>query len=113
MATQDDEVGAADARQTHSRFVYRHRGAGIRLRPRGRVLGGLYSWYFTKVLPRIGQVLSRSKESAYQYLPESVMRFPDGDELADKLRAHGLTAVTFTPFTFGVATLYVGTKPAT
>jgi demethylmenaquinone methyltransferase/2-methoxy-6-polyprenyl-1,4-benzoquinol methylase len=79
-------------------------------RPRGRILGGLYSWYFTKILPRIGQMLSRSKESAYQYLPESVMKFPDGEELANKLRMHGLTDVTFTPFTFGIATLYVGTK---
>jgi demethylmenaquinone methyltransferase/2-methoxy-6-polyprenyl-1,4-benzoquinol methylase len=39
------------------------------------------------------------------------MQFPDGEALAEKLREHGLTDVRFHPFTFGIATLYVGTKP--
>ena len=64
-----------------------------------------------RVLPRVGQLFSKSPESAYNYLPASVMAFPDGQELADKLAGHGLTGVTFTPLTFGVATLYVGTRP--
>jgi demethylmenaquinone methyltransferase/2-methoxy-6-polyprenyl-1,4-benzoquinol methylase len=81
-------------------------------RPRGRVFGGLYRWYFRSVLPRVGQVFSRSPESAYRYLPESVMSFPDGDALADRMRGHGLTDVRYYPFTLGIATLYVGVKPA-
>ena len=80
--------------------------------PRGRVFGSLYRWYFRAVLPRIGQVLSRSPESAYRYLPESVMSFPDGEDLADRMRGHALTDVRYYPFTFGIATLYVGVKPA-
>lgn len=80
-------------------------------RPRGRILGPLYKWYFRRVLPRIGQLLARNRESAYQYLPESVLQFPDGEELAGKLREHGLIDVAFHPFTFGIATLYVGRKP--
>ena len=80
-------------------------------RPRGRILGPLYRWYFKSVLPRIGQVLARDEESAYRYLPESVMQFPDGDDLANKLRAAGLADVRYDPFTFGIATLYVGVKP--
>jgi demethylmenaquinone methyltransferase/2-methoxy-6-polyprenyl-1,4-benzoquinol methylase len=80
-------------------------------RPRGRVFGPLYRWYFRAVLPRVGQVLSRSRESAYSYLPASVMEFPDGEALAEKMRARGLTDVRYYPFTFGVATLYVGVKP--
>ncbi len=79
-------------------------------RPRGRVLGPLYRWYFRRVLPGIGQLFARNRESAYKYLPESVMSFPDGEELAATLRSHGLTDVTYTPLTFGVATLYVGKK---
>lgn len=81
-------------------------------RPRGRLFGPAYRWYFRAVLPRVGQVLSRSPESAYNYLPASVLAFPDGDELAARLTHHGLTGVTFTPLTFGIATLYTGTKPA-
>jgi demethylmenaquinone methyltransferase/2-methoxy-6-polyprenyl-1,4-benzoquinol methylase len=80
--------------------------------PRGWILGPLYRFYFRRILPLIGQIISRSKESAYRYLPASVMEFPDGEALADRLRGHGLTEVHWHPLTFGIATLYVGTKPA-
>jgi demethylmenaquinone methyltransferase/2-methoxy-6-polyprenyl-1,4-benzoquinol methylase len=80
-------------------------------RPRNRLFGRLYSFYFRRVLPRVGQLLSRSKENAYTYLPESALRFPDYETLAAKLRDHGLVDVSFTPFTLGIATLYVGVKP--
>jgi demethylmenaquinone methyltransferase/2-methoxy-6-polyprenyl-1,4-benzoquinol methylase len=81
-------------------------------RPTVPVLGRLYGWYFRSVLPRVGQLFARNQESAYRYLPESVMRFPDGEAMAAMLRRHGLTDVRRHPFTFGVATLYVGVKPA-
>lgn len=80
-------------------------------RPRGRVVGPLYHWYFQTVLPRVGQVLSRSPESAYRYLPESVLAFPDGEELCERMRRQGLIDVRYYPLTFGIATLYVGVKP--
>ena len=80
-------------------------------RPRGWFFGSIYYFYFRYVLPFVGQLISRSKDSAYRYLPESVLQFPDGDALADKMRSHGLTDVHWHPFTFGIATLYVGTKP--
>jgi demethylmenaquinone methyltransferase/2-methoxy-6-polyprenyl-1,4-benzoquinol methylase len=38
------------------------------------------------------------------------MEFPDGEALAERLRGHGLTEVRWQPFTFGIATLYVGVK---
>ncbi len=78
--------------------------------PRGRLFGGMYRAYFRHVLPRLGQWISRSKDNAYRYLPESVMQFPDGEALAERLRGHGLVDVKWHPFTFGIATLYVGTK---
>jgi demethylmenaquinone methyltransferase / 2-methoxy-6-polyprenyl-1,4-benzoquinol methylase len=80
-------------------------------RPRNPVFGPLYSFYFRHVLPRVGQLLSRSDENAYKYLPESALRFPDNDALADKMRTHGLVEVEYRPFTFGIATLYIGVKP--
>ncbi len=80
-------------------------------KPRNPVLGRLYGWYFRYVLPLVGQLISRSRESAYRYLPASVLTFPDYDALADKMRAAGLSEVRYQPFTFGVATLYVGVKP--
>jgi demethylmenaquinone methyltransferase/2-methoxy-6-polyprenyl-1,4-benzoquinol methylase len=80
-------------------------------RPRGFLFGRLYRFYFRRVLPTVGQVISRSRDNAYHYLPASVQEFPDGEALAERLRGHGLTAVRWYPFTFGIATLYVGTKP--
>ncbi len=78
--------------------------------PRGWLFGRLYRFYFRHILPLVGQAISRSKDNAYKYLPASVMEFPDGEHLAQRLRRHGLIDVRWHPFTFGIATLYVGTK---
>ena len=80
--------------------------------PRGRLFGPLFRFYSRWILPWIGQALSRSKDNAYQYLPASVREFPDGEALAARLREHGLTDVHWFSLTFGIATLYVGTKPS-
>jgi demethylmenaquinone methyltransferase/2-methoxy-6-polyprenyl-1,4-benzoquinol methylase len=79
-------------------------------RPRHWFFGRAYRAYFRYLLPLVGQLFSRSGEKAYVYLPASVMEFPDGEALAERMRAAGLRDVTYTPFTFGIATLYVGTK---
>lgn len=78
--------------------------------PGNRLLRGLYLWYFRHVLPKIGQLLARNRQSAYNYLPASVSEFPYGQQLADIMTDCGLTNVTWTPLTFGVATLYLGEK---
>ena len=66
--------------------------------------------YFRHVLPRIGQLLARNRQDAYNYLPESVGEFPCGEALAERMRAAGAREVRYYPLTLGVATLYVGTK---
>ncbi len=71
---------------------------------------GLYGWYFRHILPRVGQALAKNRQGAYNYLPASVGEFPQRDALAERLRGAGLSQVRFHPFTFGVATLYVGVK---
>jgi demethylmenaquinone methyltransferase/2-methoxy-6-polyprenyl-1,4-benzoquinol methylase len=78
--------------------------------PRRQPLRGLYHWYFRHVLPRIGQALARNSDDAYRYLPESVGEFPSGEALAERMRAAGASDIRMSPMTFGVATLYVGTK---
>jgi demethylmenaquinone methyltransferase/2-methoxy-6-polyprenyl-1,4-benzoquinol methylase len=78
--------------------------------PTNPLLRGLYGWYFRNVLPRIGQLLSRNGQQAYNYLPESVSEFPYGEKLATLMRDCGLAEVRFAPLTFGVATLYIGVK---
>src|SRR5262249_20468484 len=78
--------------------------------PRGWLFGRVYRFYFRWIWPLIGQTISRSKDNAYRYLPASVLEFPDGDALARRLERHGLNDVRWHPLTFGIATLYVGTK---
>jgi demethylmenaquinone methyltransferase/2-methoxy-6-polyprenyl-1,4-benzoquinol methylase len=80
-------------------------------KPRGWLFGSIYSVYFRFVLPLVGQLVSRSKDQAYRYLPASVLEFPDGKQLGKKLEQHGLLEVVWHPMTFGIATLYVGKKP--
>ncbi|MCS7016432.1 MAG: bifunctional demethylmenaquinone methyltransferase/2-methoxy-6-polyprenyl-1,4-benzoquinol methylase UbiE [Gemmatales bacterium] len=80
-------------------------------RPSQSLWGKLYQWYFRRVLPCIGQLISG--QSAYYYLPASVFEFPDGEALAEEMRCAGLQSVWFHHFAFRIATLYVGTKPGT
>jgi demethylmenaquinone methyltransferase/2-methoxy-6-polyprenyl-1,4-benzoquinol methylase len=78
--------------------------------PGNRLLRAGYRFYFRRILPRLGQFLSGSRQSAYSYLPASVEEFPHGAALAARMETAGLTAVTWKPLTLGVATLYVGRK---
>lgn len=79
--------------------------------PTNRVIRALYGFYFRHILPRIGQLFARNKQAAYNYLPDSVGEFPQGEQLGQMMTQSGLETVHWTPFTFGVATLYCGRKP--
>jgi demethylmenaquinone methyltransferase / 2-methoxy-6-polyprenyl-1,4-benzoquinol methylase len=79
--------------------------------PQWQPFKAVYGWYFRNVLPRVGQLIARNRESAYSYLPESVGEFPQGEALAERMRAAGLTEVTHRALTLGIATIYVGKKP--
>jgi demethylmenaquinone methyltransferase/2-methoxy-6-polyprenyl-1,4-benzoquinol methylase len=78
--------------------------------PRHQPIKFLYGWYFRHILPRVGRLASRQQPEAYQYLPESVGQFPSYEQLAQWLRDAGLSDVRFQPLTFGIATLYWGSK---
>ena len=71
----------------------------------------LYYFYFTKILPFIGNWISRSKDDAYGYLPRSVMKFPNCDALMGVMEQCGLTDVQFYRKTFGIVAIHVGKKP--
>ena len=79
-------------------------------KPRYQPIRGLYGWYFKNVLPRIGQMLARNDSSAYNYLPDSVGEFPCYEQLTERMLAAGMKTAKFYPLTFGIATLYIGTK---
>ncbi|TAM84763.1 MAG: bifunctional demethylmenaquinone methyltransferase/2-methoxy-6-polyprenyl-1,4-benzoquinol methylase UbiE [Acidobacteria bacterium] len=73
------------------------------------VFGPLFRVYFRRILPRLGQWIS-GVEGPYQYLPDSVLRFPDQEALADLLRQEGFRSVRYRNFTGGVAALHLGEK---
>ncbi len=79
--------------------------------PTNRLFRAFYLWYFKTILPRIGQIFARNKESAYNYLPDSVSEFPAGRQLATLMEQQGLTNAKWKPLTFGIATLYWAQKP--
>jgi demethylmenaquinone methyltransferase/2-methoxy-6-polyprenyl-1,4-benzoquinol methylase len=70
---------------------------------------GLYFFYFTRVLPLVGRMVSRHS-SAYTYLPESVMSFPEPPELARRMEAAGFSGVKWETLSGGIAALHHGTR---
>jgi demethylmenaquinone methyltransferase / 2-methoxy-6-polyprenyl-1,4-benzoquinol methylase len=76
--------------------------------PKGLV-GQLYRFYFKQVLPRMGTLLSGVR-GPYAYLPNSVERFPEPQEMLARMRQAGFREATWTPYTFGIAGLYRGKK---
>jgi demethylmenaquinone methyltransferase/2-methoxy-6-polyprenyl-1,4-benzoquinol methylase len=73
------------------------------------VLGPLFRFYFRWVLPLIGTLVSGVR-GPYQYLPDSVKRFPDQDQLARQLGDCGFERVHYRNFLGGVAALHLGQR---
>ncbi len=69
----------------------------------------IFNFYFAHILPRIGGVISGSN-SAYEYLPASVCKFPDQKRLAALIRETGFGTVEYSNLTGGVAAIHTGTK---
>ena len=76
--------------------------------PKG-VIGSLYRFYFKQILPRVGTMISGVR-GPYAYLPASVERFPEPQEMLARMKNAGFTLATWTPYTFGIAGLYRGKK---
>jgi demethylmenaquinone methyltransferase/2-methoxy-6-polyprenyl-1,4-benzoquinol methylase len=76
----------------------------------GGLTGWLYSFYFHRILPTLGGLIS-GKPRAYAYLPDSVMKFPRPPQMKALILAAGFSNPTWTTYTFGTAGLYRATKP--
>ena len=77
--------------------------------PRVPVVRQVYAWYFHRVLPKIGRLISRHQE-AYSYFPASVAEFPSDEAFAGWLRRAGFARVRYRPLAFGAVYLYLATK---
>jgi demethylmenaquinone methyltransferase/2-methoxy-6-polyprenyl-1,4-benzoquinol methylase len=72
-----------------------------------RVLQEAYDRYSFSVIPRLGELVTGDKAS-YQYLVESIRRFPDQEAFAARLRAAGFSHVAWRNYSGGVAALHTG-----
>jgi demethylmenaquinone methyltransferase/2-methoxy-6-polyprenyl-1,4-benzoquinol methylase len=77
--------------------------------PTNRVFGALYGFFSTRVLPKVGGLISGSSD-AYSYLPESIQRFPGAEDLAGRIRSAGFQRVEFERMTGGAVALHLGYK---
>lgn len=68
-----------------------------------------YNFYFKHILPVFGKLISKDR-AAYTYLPESVQAFPDGPDFTHILKQIGFTATAWHSLTFGISSIYIGTK---
>jgi len=76
--------------------------------PPNRAFAALYGFYSKHILPRIGALISGSG-AAYKYLPESVRKFPNAEDLTVVLRECGFKEVRFVRMTFGIVALHIAT----
>ena len=77
--------------------------------PTNSAFRALYGFFSTRVLPRIGGLVSGSPE-AYSYLPESIRKFPGAEQLAQEMRRAGFSRVEFERMTGGAVALHLGYK---
>ncbi len=77
--------------------------------PPNRVLRGFYNFYFYRILPIVGRVVS-GHPWAYSYLPESVKEFPGPAELADLMAESGFRSVEWRLVTGGIAAIHVAVR---
>ncbi len=71
--------------------------------------GHLFNFYFSHILPRIGGAVSGSR-GAYEYLPDSVSKFPNQKKLVALMEQTGFASVNYRNLTGGIAALHIGTK---
>ena len=69
----------------------------------------LYNLYMGIIAPQVGKIFCKNKD-AYQYLNDSVQRFPEGNEFVDILQSVGFTNTTCKHLSFGICSIYAGIK---
>lgn len=77
--------------------------------PTNRLFGAVYDWFSMTLLPAIGGLISGSRD-AYLYLPQSIRKFPNAEQLAEKMSELGFERVEFDRLTMGAVALHLGRR---
>ena len=78
--------------------------------PTNPIARALYHLYSQRLMPMAASIISRDRESAYRYLPRSVVSFPGAEQVCRRLRGVGFADVSATPLTLGIVTVYVARR---
>ncbi len=78
--------------------------------PKLPVVRSLYLFYFTRILPKIGAIVS-GRDGPYSYLPDSVREFPSRSALNAVVEEEGFRQAVDYPLSLGIATLYLAVRP--
>lgn len=78
-------------------------------KPKSFPIKQLFAFYFKYIMPTIGNLLSKDS-SAYTYLPESVMAFPEGEDFLNEMGKVGFKNLRQKKLTGGIASIYIGYK---
>jgi demethylmenaquinone methyltransferase / 2-methoxy-6-polyprenyl-1,4-benzoquinol methylase len=77
--------------------------------PKSFPIKQLFAFYFKYIMPLFGKMVSKHS-TAYNYLPESVMAFPEGVDFCTIMGDCGFKNVKAQPLTFGITSLYTAEK---
>ena len=69
----------------------------------------IYDIYSFKIIPKIGEAVLKDHDS-YQYLVESIRKFPSQDEFKKMIERVGFKNASYENLTFGTAAIHVGSK---
>ncbi|MCB1337759.1 MAG: bifunctional demethylmenaquinone methyltransferase/2-methoxy-6-polyprenyl-1,4-benzoquinol methylase UbiE [Maritimibacter sp.] len=69
----------------------------------------VYDLYSFQIIPRLGQAIANDRDS-YQYLVESIRKFPDQESFAGMIRSAGFAQVKYRNLSLGIAALHSGWK---
>lgn len=78
-------------------------------RPNSAIISKLYDFYSFSIIPNVGEMVTGNR-SAYEYLPESIRKFPPQEELKKIMEEAGLYRVRYTNLFDGIAAMHVGVK---
>lgn len=73
------------------------------------ILAKLYDRFSFSIIPRLGSIVAKDRQS-YQYLVESIRKFPHQHDLARRMEAAGFQGVDFSDYTGGIAAAHWGLK---
>lgn len=79
--------------------------------PARGAIGRMAGWYINRVVPWVGNRLTRSRDKAYSYLADSIALFPDAEALKVRMASAGFSNVRYRKLNLGTMAIHIGHTP--